>query len=480
MDKKSLTEIKRLIDKLPKGHLKNALIDAYLTSLFLNKDFISVLEEGKKLVQLADTEGFYFPMILYKLAESSYYERRFEEALKFYKEIETHYSMSNIFSYAVLGRSWTYINMGRQKEARELLMRITTGYAPSYSFLVAVFYGLGVSYLRSAMFDSAYKIFSTYNADFYKKQRFETELAEHINCKNMYYAGIAGANLWDPLDSSSGDYFESAVKFLKKVLYDYHNCEKVPYACYILGQMYFKSEHYDSAVKFFKMAKKYTADSASMYDIDISIAQSYYNDNKIREAISLYRGIKDKVIQKSIVIKGLKECYVKLITSLLNHQGLPLDSAEKILLNFEKDVPESMEFSEFALALAERYLGRENYNKAIEWINKAIKTAKTDEALKRAKCIKFGVLYKLKKWEEIVSEGDPFVAHYKGQIVDSEVLFIIGAAHARLGDKGNGYASIEHYKKAISLLEEFIVQSPKHPWVKVARKLIKVCKAKIQ
>lgn len=469
-----MEEIKKAVDRMDKGCLRNALENVYLTYLFLKKEYISVIEDGRKFLQSADTDNFYLPLIIYKIAESCYYTKRFEEALRYYQEIEKHYHISPVYPYAVLGKGWVFINTGRYREGRDLLLRSISSHVISSAFLVSAIYGIGISYLNSSMYDSAFVFFSTYNEDFYKRSNFYTPLASELNCRINYFAAISAANLWNNLDPSTTIYLEKALEYFKKVIYDYPSCEKTPFACYITGWLYFKKGDYEDAIEFLEKSKKYAADSASIYDIDILIAQSYYNANKIPEAMSIYRFLKDKLGEKEDVIAGLEQCYVKLITLFLKNQNLPLDSIEEILLNFEKEVPKSDEFSFLALKLAESYFIKDNHEKTVEWSCKVLKFSTDENVLKKAKSLKIKAQYELKKWEDVAKEGDSYIKQY-GFDDDPDLTLVVGIAYSHMGDEKG---TPDYYQKAINILEEFVKKYPTHPWIDIAKKILNHCKAK--
>lgn len=461
IDNEDLDDLKKLISKTKNPSFLNVLEDAYLTALFMKMDYKGVISEAKRFLENSynKNDSIYLPLILYKYAEALYYQRQFEEALTYYTEIEKNFPNSVVSPYASLGKGWTFIHQGRQEDAREMFRKLVKAENLPPAIAISLLYGMGVSYFNSEKYDSAFRWFIiTLDKEIYRT----IPLARELESKNLYYSGLSLANL--------RRYKEAALDYLQRLIDEFPHSPKVPFASYLGGWFLYQIEEYEKAIEFFIKTKDYVADSATILEIDINIAQSYYNLGRLREAIGVYKRIKESG-EKGIAEKGLEICYVGLLTRGI----LPLPQADSLLREFLSEVPHSKDLHPLILKFSENCYEEGNYNLSLEWIVKLLSLSPETTVAREAKILRLSNLFELKKWEELARIGDEYFKEY--QIPPPELLYYTGSAHSVLGDKTN---DLEEYRKALKIFEKFLELYPENKFAETVRKLKKIVEAKLR
>jgi len=205
------------------------------------------------------------------LGESYYKMDMYSQAAGQFKKIVENFSDSPVLNWSKLGLAYSNFELNDFKAAKQAAQDLmNTGDAPAklkvYSSLI----------IAHSLFNS-----KKYEEAVYKYEQFAKENSQMPEAgEALFYAGQAYFQL---------EYYANAIEDWKKVVNSYRNSDKAPESAYLMGDTFFKAQKYEEAIAAYKLLEQWPEDvNPHRKEIDIHIAQCYYNAKQDDKAIAAY------------------------------------------------------------------------------------------------------------------------------------------------------------------------------------------------
>lgn len=470
-----VASLKQIITATDNISLRDGLENAIVLDLYQKENYAALLNEVQQYVtRYPQGDRNFRPQIVFYVAESFYYQGKYQDAMLNYRDIMNNYGGSEIYAFAQQGLAWCLMHLGRFEEARTEFSAATT-----YLLVVSAFFGKAITNFNDKRYAEAVEYFfdetEYQQIGLWGDPAKGGDLAEELVSKNLYYRGLSYDRLGDQ---------RTAIIYFRRVADDYPASVKAGPATYLVGRLGFNVEDYNLAITYFNKALRLVSDSSSLYEINTNLAQAYYNSGRLSEAIDRWKKIRAGW-GPQVANLGLEQAYTRLINEIMENPAstVETDSLERLLNDFATNIPASRDISYYQLELAKRFYTEADYRKTLEWAALASGGQANEDIIKEAKIYRMLSLYQLKEYEKLVAEGDNFQQNYPAALT-CDLRFLLGAGHSYRGDElktVNVQHAQDQYRKAITLLEQFLRDAPAdHPYRQQAERLLAYCRSNFQ
>jgi outer membrane protein assembly factor BamD (BamD/ComL family) len=396
--------------------------------------------------------------ILYHLADAYYYLERYGDAERFYRQVKEKFPATELEPFASVSIGWTYLHQGRYDEAHwefERLMKAN----PNPTVTVLAIYGQGVGYYNRASYDSARAFFSFDEAR-YAKEELSCRLASELLADNLYYAGLCYERL---------GYYGDALDAWKRLVSLYIGSDKAPDAAFRIGDLYFRSEAYESAISYLKVVRDNYPQSPLARNAVLLTAQSYYNLGDDEGAQRLYKEFLAAYPKDSLlVLPAMEASYARLA-----RRAPSPDQMAAVLERFLADIPGSSYLPELLYELGGRYYDQGDYRRGVEAFKKLVLSYPTTQQAPLAQLRMAECYESLKDFEAAARTYKEFIDNFSTHPELPRAFYKLGSAYLLLGNERHNR---DYFRRALPLFEQVIERFPSSQFCEPARKQLEYCK----
>lgn len=433
---------------------RDALENVIILDLYEKGSYAALLNEAQNYItRYPQGDPVFRPHILFHMAESYYYQEKYQDAMLRYRELIEDYQASEVYEFARHGLAWCLMHLGRYDEARAAFRDSFRAISPE--LVVSTFYGEAITEFNSGRYEESIRFFF----DDKEYQQIPLEgiwgpLSKSLVPKNLYYKGLA----YDRIGEQ-----RTAIQYLRRVADDYPGSPKALSATYLVGWLSFSTEDYDQAILYYNKALGLLADSSAIREIRTNLAQAYYNSGRLNDAIDNWKIIR-RAWGGGVATTGLDLTYTRLAAEALGgyYGVLPTDSLENLLKNFAADVPNSKDLPTYQLQLANRFYEEEKYEKCLNWTAAATASQANEDIIRDSKALRLYCFYPLKEWDRLINEGETFKNQYLNYF-QWDMAFMVGVAYASKAQSVKSTSPTEAkdmFRKAIGMLEDYLNRAP--------------------
>lgn len=409
------------------------------------------------LRQYPESDELWRSHILYHLADAYYHLERYGDAERFYRRVKEKFPGSELEPFASVSLGWVYLHQGRYEEAHwefERLMKEN----PNPTVTVLALYGRGVGYYNQQNYDSALAFFS-FDAAWYEKEGLECRLATELLDENLYYAGLCHERL---------GWYGSALDAWKRLVSLYIGSDKAADASFRVGELYFRSQDYESAISYLKVVSENYPHSPLARSALLLTAQSYYNLGDDEEAQRVYKEFLTTYPgDSSLVRPAMEASYVR----WARRAPSPGQMAE-VLERFLTDLPGSSYLPELLYELGQRYFEQGDYKSGIPAFKRVVLSYPTAPQAPLAQLHMAQGHEKLEDWEAAARKYKEFIDNFPAHPELPRALYGLGCAYLMIGSQRHNR---HYFRQALPIFEQVIEQFPNSEFAELAKKQQAYC-----
>lgn len=267
-----------------------------------------------------------------------------------------------------------------------------------------------------------------------------------------------------------GNYPSAIVRYEKIQNETFPEKQQLPYD---LGYAYFKSKKFTQAQKYFQEYLK-NPKAEFKNDAELRLADTYYADNQLNEAIAIYDGVENAddytMFQKGMAygFKGDTEAKI--------------NELKKLVSQYKNS--EYVDDAQYEIATA--FAANEDYNSSNEYFNQVIKSSSDKDLIANAQIYKAQNYIDLKQYSKALSELQALGNQYRNTSYAEKIVLAAKPLYLKNGDTSGyenfaknlgvrldaseideinlaaarNYYVAKDYKKAIPLYEKYLTQNP--------------------
>ncbi|MCK4329219.1 tetratricopeptide repeat protein [candidate division WOR-3 bacterium] len=206
------------------------------------------------------------------LGELYYYMDRIAKAKTFYESVLKDYDEVVLLKApAYVSKGWCILEEGRYNTAKDIFESAFQRYGSDTSLAIASLYGWGIASFNMGEYDEAYQVFLFGIGD---------EFQDSPIAGDAYYYG--GKALFVTQK------YANAIDYWEKVLINYPESEKAPYAAFDLAVTYKQAAEYTKAINHFRLVVNQYPESELASEAQFQLGATYFNAGDYVNAIREY------------------------------------------------------------------------------------------------------------------------------------------------------------------------------------------------
>ncbi|MFH1259078.1 MAG: tetratricopeptide repeat protein [Elusimicrobiota bacterium] len=438
----AILEYQKIIDRFPNSLFQDKALYLMSIAYFRSQLYAEIITNVYQILKLAppsptrwQAETFYW------IAEAYYLLKRYDLARITYEMVLKNYSNTNLLPYAQQGVASCYEKLGNYEQALLAQAKVLA--------LSKEMKNKDVQ--KSSVLETADILFN--------KRDYEKAIAyyEEFVSKNSNDAKTAYALYQEGTALHRLEYFSEAIKKWLQLINNFPQDELVVKALFQVGKTFFGLGDYAQAESMFrKIIEVYAQDKVSVKEALLLLAQSFYNQGKIDQAIEQY---------KVFLEKNPTDTRIKEVNELLEMCYYRQGREKGDLLGLVEKFPQSQFSADVYWEYGAEAFNDKNYSKALEYMNKLLLNFPESERAEKALFYQAESYYCLKDYPPAVMKYKNYIQNFPKTALTGKAQFQIGVCYFEAAD----------YVQSAIAFSKFIEAYPESPLVRDALLNIPLC-----
>jgi TolA-binding protein len=371
----------------------------------------------------------------------------YPQAVAQYKKILDNFSDSPVLMWAKVGLAFSSFELADFKTSRQMAQELAEDTETPAKTRTAASLLAAHSLFNSKKYEDAVTKYEQF-------ARQNPQAPESGDA--LFYAGQAYFQL---------EYYANAIDAWKKVITFYKKNEKAPEAAFLMGDTFFKAQKYEEAIAAFRLLEQWPEDiNPHRKEVDIRVAQCYYNAKQDDKAIAAYTHFVEKYPDDPKVkdaMEGIQLSYYR--------KGATAD-AVKPLMEFVSKFPRSRLATDALYRVGEIYYQEKNMEQTIATFQQLMADYPESSVLPNAQYY-IAVCYDgLGQKEKAVANYQAFIRNFPTHELTNDIRFRLGTA----------LFNLEKYEDAIAVYQTIVDLAPKSDYAPNALFNIALCYKRIK